>query len=722
MKNTENIGVVNYPDRSDKTSTPLFINNLTVFLLTIAAFVFFVCLTGGGKAPHIYQAIGEFVAKRNYYPIWIVFLPIIGGFVSISFGRKYENLRDALTVIFTFITLIMVMSMYPLVAKGNIILNLPRVLGYGLLFKIDMLSFIMAILTSILWLMAMIYAPNYMAFENHRNRFYLCAAITYGAILGTVMAGDVFTMFLFFEAMTFSSYMLVVHCETEEAIIAGGSYIYMAIFGGLCILLGMILLYIHTGTLEFNPLISQIVSMGNTRYSVMALFMVGFGVKAGMVPLHIWLPKAHPVAPTPASALLSGIMIKVGGYGMLRTSTSFFFPLLKEIGGINDILWLSSKNLGAVIIWMGIATMGIGVFMALQQGNMKRMLAYHSVSQMGYVILGIGVASYLGYHGPMGFTGGVFHMINHALFKSLLFMVAGAVYLQTQHLDMYKMGGFWKKMPFTALVALIAALGITGTPLFNGFASKTLLHHAIVEAYEYGHPSFKYAEYLFILISACTVTSFIKLISFTFLGKCPEEHKEIKSGYRMMDMAMLGLAIFIIGVGLKPNYIMDYFLIPAAKSVTYDHQFIAQHLNNINFFTYSDLMGMVPVYIMGALIFIAGIKFDLFHLPFPKWLRFDYILFYPIFKLTTFICNRLNQGQEVVMEKGDGLVDEMNVAINAITEQYESQLEKSEGLIAKCVYTLNLLTNRYETTIIQSDFIIYTIILTSILGMLLLFK
>lgn len=722
MKNTESVGVLHDFDKSIKPSTSLFINNLIVFMLTVAAFVFFVCLTGGGMAPHLYEAIRRFVISKTYYPILIVFLPIVGGFIAIAFGKNYENLRDALTVNVTFVTLLMVLSMYPVIASDKIVLNLPRMLGYGLLFKIDMLSFIMAILTSIVWLMAMIYAPHYMAFENHRNRFYICAAVTYGAILGTVMAGDVFTMFLFFEAMTFSSYILVVHCETEDAIIAGGSYIYMAIFGGLCILLGMILLYININSLEFNPLISQVLSLGNTRYSVMALFMVGFGVKAGMIPLHIWLPKAHPVAPTPASALLSGIMIKVGGYGMLRASTSFFFPTAQEIQGIQDILWASSKNLGAVIIWMGIATMGIGVFMALQQGNMKKMLAYHSVSQMGYVILGIGVASYLGYHGPMGFTGGVFHMINHALFKSLLFMVAGAVYLQTHHLDMYKMGGFWKKMPFTALVALIAALGITGTPLFNGFASKTLLHHAIVEAYEYGHPSFKYAEYLFIVISACTVTSFIKLISFTFLGECPEDHKDIKNGYRMMDMAMLGLAMLIVAIGLKPNYIMNYFLIPAARGVTYDPQFITGHLNNINFFTYSDLMGMVPVYILGAIIFFAGIKFDLFHLNFPHWMRFDYIIFYPIFKLTTFICNRLNKGQEVVIEKGDGLVDEMNVAINALTERYETQLEKSEGLIAKCVYTLNLITNRYENTIIQSDFIIYTIILTGILGMLLVFK
>lgn len=748
MKNAESVEALHHDTDFDyKPSTPLFINNLIVFLLTIASFIFFVSLTGGGKAPHLYEAIRRFVASKTYYPVLIVFLPVIGGFLSIILGKKHENLRDALTVNFTFITLLMVLSMYPVISHEKIVLNLSSMLGYGLLFKIDMLSFIIAALTATIWLMAMIYAPHYMARENHRSRFYLSVAITFGAILGTVMAGDLFTMFLFFEIMTFSSYVMVVHCETKDAIEAGDSYLYMGVFGGLCILLAMILIYIHTNTLEFTPMISQLVSMGNRRYAVIALLMVGFGVKAGMIPLHIWLPKAHPVAPTPASALLSGIMIKIGGYGMLRSATSFFFPLGQEIEGVHDILWNSSKNLGAVIIWMGIATMGIGVFMALQQAHMKKMLAYHSVSQMGYVILGIGVAVYLGFEGPMGFAGGVFHIINHALFKSLLFMVSGVIYLQTHDLDMYKMGGFWRKMPFTAFVALIAALGITGTPLFNGFASKTLLHHAIVEAYEHGHYSFKYAEYLFILISAGTVTSFIKFIGFAFVGKCPEEYKDIKNGYRMMDMAMLGIAILIVAIGLRPDYIINYFLIPAANSITYDAHFIADHLGHINVFTYHDIMGMVPVYILGALMFVVGIKFNLFHLHFPHWLRFDYIIFYPVFKLTDYICRKLNKGHKIEAKKGESLFDDVNSALGAITGGYEKQmsrgervvedvssainyltvvyetrLEKSEGLIGRFVYTMNLITNRYETSIIKSDFIIYAVVLTSILGMLIIFK
>jgi len=460
------------------------------------------------------------------------------------------------------------MALYPQAMAGGQTYHISQMLGFGLYFKVDMLSLTMAFTTSILWLLVMIYSHDYMMFENHRNRFYFFMSITYGAILGTIMAGDIFTMFLFFEIMTFSSYMLVSHCENKECISAGYNYIYMGVFGGLSILLGMILLYINVGTLEFLPLASALQHVGPVKYWIMGLFILGFGIKAGMAPVHVWLPKAHPVAPTPASALLSGIMIKIGAYGILRVTTSFFFPSPSEIEGYKDVLWMASKNLGAGIIWLGIITMALGVFLALQQANIKKMLAYHSVSQMGYIVLGIGVAVYLGHKGAMGYSGALYHIINHALFKSLLFMVAGVVYLHTHELDMYKLGGLWRKLPFTAAVCLVAVLGITGMPGFNGFASKSILHHAIIEAYEYGHPSFKYAEIMFTIISAGTVCSFIKLFGFVFLGKLPEKHRNLKGGYKMMEMAMGGLALLIIGVGLRPNYILNNFILPAARTMS----------------------------------------------------------------------------------------------------------------------------------------------------------
>ena len=612
----------------------------TITLLLVAAFIVMVLgQTAEGVHPNLPTFLVGIVnlleplAAYPYLPLLTIFLPLLGGPVEAFIGKRSESLRDFTVVLSTFGTFVFILAMYPQVAAGGIINTIPGVFGYGLHFKVDMLSYIMVSTAGILWLMVSIYAHEYMDAEQHRDRFYLFMSITFGGVLGTVMASDILTMFLFFEIMTFSSYLLVAHNQSADSILAGNNYIYMGVGGGLSVLIGMVLLLFNTNHLDFVFLATELSELGWLQYVISGFFIIGFGIKAGMLPLHIWLPKAHPVAPTPASALLSGLLIKIGAYGLLRMSTSFFMPATELISDKTDPLWSLSKNMGAVIIWIGIITMAVGVFMALQQGNMKKMLAYHSISQMGYIVMGIGVAAYLGYIGAMGFAGSIYHTINHAFFKALLFMVVGVIYLRTHELDMYQLGGLWRQMPFTALVCLIAALGITGMPGFNGFASKSILHHAIVEAYEYGHPSFRYAEIIFTIVSGGTVCSFIKLFSYAFLGKCPEKYQRLsKDGNGMMQMAMGGLALLIIGIGLAPGFVMDQMIIPAASGFTYDAYFINKYLVGMNFFNAKDMMGMIPVYLLGIGIFVAGRQFDLFHLHMPKWMDFELILYKPIYR------------------------------------------------------------------------------------------
>ncbi len=726
-------------------SRALSVANILVFLCTFSGVALFVAMAGLGWLPNWYAAILAFTKAHPHYPLVLMGLPLILGPLVTLLGNWHEDLRDGGTAALSMVTFLMCLALYPQVLSGGFTLVLPQVLGYGLLFTIDMFSLTMLLLTSSVWTLVMIYAPDYMAHEFNRGRFYLFLNITYGAILGTLMAGDIFTLFLFFEIMTVCSYLLVVHKENLEAERAGGLYIYLGVIGGLMILFGMILLFIHTGTFAFVPMISTMESVGWIRYLIIGLFITGFGVKAGMIPLHVWLPKAHPVAPTPASALLSGIMIKVGAYGILRVTTSYFFPAASEIQDYTHPLWQSSKSLGAVIIWLGIATMAVGVSMALQQGHMKRMLAYHSVSQIGYVIMGIGVAVYLGYKGPMGYVGSLYHIINHGLFKALLFMVAGVVYLQTHEMDMYKLGGLWRKMPFTALVCLVAALGITGMPLFNGFASKTILHHAIVEAEQYGHHAFRYAEWLFTLISAGTACSFIKFFGFIFVGKMPEEYRDIKSGSSMMKLAMGGMAALILLIGLNPHFLLDRLLVPAALEVTYDPAFIATYITGIHFFTRADLLGMVQVYLMGAGIFALGIRFHLFHLHLPHWLRFEYILLYPLYKVTSLICrgqkckavNAAQQQQysnvacsiqqdlveEYAFKTSEGeeaLIDDVSVTLSALTEACENKIDRSEELIQWFSKAAALVINKFEKSDLGSGdgdgVIVYAILIMSILA------
>ncbi len=663
----------NFLQRIPESLDSFCVNCILVFILTIflvGIFIFITMASGIGPGGNLifdakFSIAGTFVNLINnipYLPFIAILIPLIGGPIEAYIGRKSETLRDSTVVNSTFVTFLIILAMYPQVAEGSIDYFIPGVFGVGLYFTVDMLGFIMAMTAGILWLMVTIYTRDYMKIERHRNRFSLWMAVTFGGILGTIFAGDILTMFLFFEMMTLTSYMLVAHNQSKESMLAGNNYIYMGVAGGLSILLGIILLYVYTGTLQFVPLAAELNEAGWIKYVITLFFVLGFGVKAGMLPLHIWLPKAHPVAPTPASALLSGILIKVGAFGLLRIITSFFVPDISSLGELDPTLWSVSENLGAVIIWVGIATMTVGVFMALQQSHMKKMLAYHSISQMGYIVMGIGVAAYLGDYGAMGFTGSVYHIVNHALFKGLLFMVAGLVYLRTKEQDMYKLGGLWRKMPFTALVCLIAALGITGMPGFNGFASKSMLHHAIIEAYEYGHSSFRYAEVMFTIVSAGTVCSFIKLFGYVFLGKLPEKYEKIDGDNGMMDMAMAGLAILIVAIGQAPNYFLNAFLIPAARQFVYDPYFINNYLVDMNFFNYADISIMFWIYLFGFGIFFIGSRYHLFHLTMPDWMDVETTLYRPIYNL---------------------------VYKNAIK-----------------------ITDRYEMTIIKEDVIIYTVILT----------
>ncbi|MFW6368546.1 MAG: complex I subunit 5 family protein [Spirochaetota bacterium] len=585
------------------------------------------------------------VLQFGHYPLVLTFLPFAAGPVVATLGKRVsEHARDLGLLVVHIGILALIVLMLPQVRSGMVETTLPGVLSFGLHFRVDMLSYVMVATGGVLWLVVGIYARDYMVTVHHRDRFYLFLSITYGGVLGTVMASDILTMFLFFEVTTFSSYLLVTHNETNDSIVAGSRYLFMGVAGGLAILLGVILMQFHTDHMDFSLLAQDLQGTGSVQYIIASLFVLGFGLKAGMLPLHIWLPRAHPVAPTPASALLSGFLIKIGTYGMLRVTTSFFMPGFNFAESRENVLWALSHNEGTVIIWLGIATMAVGVFMALQQSEMKKMLAYHSISQMGYIIMGIGVASYLGYIGAMGFAGSVYHTVNHALFKSLLFMVVGFVYLSTGRKSMYELGGLWRKMPVTAMIGLIAALGITGMPGFNGFASKSILHHAIDEAWHYGHYSFRSAEVMFTIVSAGTVASFIKLYYFVFLRKPATGGDEPLpwAGNGTMQIGMSIPALLIVALGVFPGYLMETFIIPAARVFNYDPAFIDSYLRGMEFFTFESLWSTAFVYLLGGVLFAAGIRFELFHLQLPGWLNVERVVYRPLYNAGKTVVNTLS--------------------------------------------------------------------------------
>lgn len=600
-------------------------------------------------------------------PLLILSIALAMGPLVASLGKRVsEHARDVTLMYAHMSILLLVLIVFPAADAG--VATIPGVLSFGLHFQIDMLSWIMLLITSTLWLSVGIYARDYMPVEHHRDRFYLFLSVTYTGVLGMVMAADILTMFLFFELMTLASYLLVAHKENTDSIVAGNRYLFMGIAGGLSVLLGIILMQFYTDHLDFALLAGDLRDAGSIQYVIAGVLILGFGLKAGMLPLHIWLPRAHPVAPTPASALLSGLLIKTGTYGILRVVTSFFMPDFEAATNGGDALWALSHNEGSVLIWTGIATMAVGVFLALQQSDLKKMLAYHSISQMGYIIMGIGVASYLGYIGAMGFTGSVFHTVNHALFKSLLFMSVGVVYLSTGRTDMYKLGGLWRHMPVTAALSLVAALGITGMPGFNGFASKTILHHAIDEAWQYGHYSFRSAEMLFTLVSAGTVTSFLKMYYYTFIRKpMPKQDPFVgNSGHGTMQIAMSLLAIPIVAIGVAPGFVIEKMLIPAARAFNYDPEFISSYLVDINVFSSPDLWNTLVVFILGTAMFATGIRFGLFHLHLPKWLNLENTVYNPLIAGTRKLADYLRDRWEQRTNSSDAQIYTLFIVVSLV--------------------------------------------------------
>lgn len=681
---------------------------LIVFYAVLASFIAlsvnYTSIYNQLLATPIVGSIFSFLLNIQLVPFWIIFLPAIAGFIELGLGKLSFNLRDILVINTTFFIFLLVVAMYPSVLNGGLSVSFANILGLGLSFKIDTFGFTMLLLTSIIWFLVMVYSHEYMTHEKHSNRFFLFMSLTYSSILGTIMAGDLLTLFLFFEGITIFAFFLITHSQTKEAFSAGYSYMFVGIMGGLAILAATILLYTSIGRVDFSNAIAELLPFGNLKYWIIGLLIFGFGAKAGMFPLHGWLPKAHPVAPAPASALLSGVMIKVGAFGILRTVIAFFFPSEIDFAAFGNVLWEPAQNLGFYIIWLALITMAVGVFLAIQQSNIKNLLAYSSISQIGYILLGVGVALYLGDLGAMGFTGAIYHIINHALFKSLLFMVAGIIYFYTGELDMYKLGGLYKKLPLVTIIFLVAAFGITGMPFFNGFISKSILHHAIVEAADYGDPIFYYAEIAFNLISAGTVAYFAKFFYFTFLGKLPKRFENIQSRFKSLQTAMITIAVMIIGIGTNPRYILNQYIVPSLKATVYDNAFIDKYVVKLEFFTQSDLLTMLYIFILGITLFIIGNSFKLFKVKLPSWFRVDYIILYPISKLLRVITKAMAGSKYDVV-----------AADNSFNLRETKDKNVRIGIIEQLVNSINVFNNRFEKSFISSDAIIYAIVILAFL-------
>ncbi|MBW8058489.1 MAG: proton-conducting transporter membrane subunit [candidate division NC10 bacterium] len=335
---------------------------------------------------------------------------------------------------------------------------------FGIILVADLLSSGMVLLSSSVAMVALCYSVGYVEEEGQRLAYHPLFHLLVMGLHGAFLTGDIFNLFVFFEILLISSYALVAFSGEDYQLEAAFKYATINLVASAVFLLAVGGLYGVMGTLNMADLslkIGQLQDPGPLP-TIFLLFVAVFGVKASMFPFYFWLPDAHSSAPTPISAMLSGVLIKVGAYSILRVSSVVFVPLRPDVQE-----W---------ILALAAVTMVVGACGALAQSDVKRLLAYSSVGQMGYIILGLGIGT------PLALMSTLLFIVNHALAKAMLFLVAGVVIEATGTREMGSMGGLGRQMPWTAGAFLVGAMGIAGVPPLFGFFAKFLLIKAALEA------------------------------------------------------------------------------------------------------------------------------------------------------------------------------------------------------------------------------------------------
>ena len=486
----------------------------------------------------------------------------------------------------------------------------------GIHLEIDGFRKLYSLIISFMWMMTMLLSYDYFRHHHNLSRYYFFNLMTEGATLGVFMASDLYTALVFFEIMSFTSFPWVIQEETDGAIRAANTYLAVAVIGGLTALMGLFLISHELGTLtlsELYPLACASEHQG-ILFIASCCVLVGFGAKAGMFPLHIWLPKAHPVAPAPSSALLSGVLTKSGIWGILAITVNIFRY---------DVKW------GTLILLLGTVTMFLGALLALFSIDLKRTLACSSMSQVGFILVAVGMMVLLKEENALAARGAILHMLNHSLFKLDLFMSAGVVYMNVHKLDLNEVKGFGRNKPFLMICFLLAAAGIAGIPSLNGYISKTLIHEAIVEGTgEYGY--LKIIEWIFLISGGLTLAYMTKLFVCLFLTDNPKFAEKKKYMSISSYIALGSSAVILPVLGLTASSSM---MAIAEKAMPFFAGAELEH--HIEFYSLENLKGGIISIAIGVLIYFLivrkfmikdGVYVDLW----PKKLDLEDLIYRPV--------------------------------------------------------------------------------------------
>ena len=546
--------------------------------------------------------------------ITVIVLPVVSALIIALLPDRHDGGKrlGGLSIVFTLLTLLAMVYVAATADGSTVTVPVMR-----LSFWAGGFQKVYGLVVCFMWFVAALLSPQYFDGHHHLKRYYFFFLICQGFTAGVFLSADLYTTFLFFELMSLSSYVWVVQEETPNAMDAGKTYLTIAVLGGLVTLMGLFLLYDATGTLVIAELHSAVADMERGRLWAAGLcILFGFAAKAGLFSLHIWLPKAHPVAPAPASALLSGVLTKAGIFGVLLLTAQVM---------AGDRSW-------GMLLVLGAITMVLGAVMAVFSTNLKYILACSSLSQIGFITVGASMICLLGEHNALAANGTVLYMMNHSLVKLVLFLFAGVVYYNTHALDLNEIKGFGRKKPLLQVLFLCGACSLAGIPGFLGYLSKTLVHEALVEyAHMSGMTFITAVEWLFLFSGGLTAAYLTKIYVAIFRQKGKADGRRWGNLLSVIALCLAAAALPLLG--LTPHAIAEK-ISGATLDFTGGHAF--DHA--IHYFAWTNLKGVVISLAIGMAVYFLFIRTVLmtkdgrYLSRWPKWLSMEESLYKPFFR------------------------------------------------------------------------------------------
>jgi multicomponent Na+:H+ antiporter subunit D len=499
-------------------------------------------------------------------PLFIA-VPLITAFLLPLFGKKG---KAGATLLANLATLGLLVLAVGSIGQSEVYQVGSWSIPLGINLVMDGLSCLLLLAICTVSAAAMLFGTRYMEQYTAKSKYLSLFMLMVAGMNGVVLSGDIFNLFVFLEIASIASYALVgFGCEHEE-LEASFKYMVLGSIASMFILFGVALVYGNTGALNMAYISKAIQTSGLNAGLTFALglFIAGFGLKAALVPFHAWLPDAHPSAPAPISAMLSGVLIKaLGVYCLGRVVFNIF--------GI-------TVSTGWILIVLGLLSMVVGAFLAMGQWDFKRLLAYSSISQLGYIIVGLGLGGLIIARGGnlawawLAILGGLFHLVNHSIYKALLFLTSGSVEMSTGTRQLKEMGGLAERMPITRTSATVASASIVGIPPFSGFWSKLILVIAAIQA------GFYWIAAVIVGVSLCTLIMYLKVQRYVFLGELPEKLQQIRENKGTMSVAMIFLASLCLLMGLLvivPS-LRTEILDPAVKVLTDGIEYSSRIVNS----------------------------------------------------------------------------------------------------------------------------------------------